>query len=69
MKTPVLFFNLLLLSSLFVGCGIFLPRLTHHNKLKASQWSDEDQTPGLKVVKMKRMRIVFHALKTQFLLP
>ena len=47
MKTPVLFFNLLLLSSLFVGCEYFsTSTYTPQQIKKASQWSDEDQTPG-----------------------
>lgn len=47
MKTPVLFINLLLLSSLFVGCEYFsTSTYTPQQIKKASQWSDEDQTPG-----------------------
>lgn len=47
MKAPVLFFYLLLLSFLFVGCEYFSTSTYTPGQIKkASQWLDEDQTPG-----------------------
>ena len=47
MKTSVLFSTYYFLSSLFVGCEYFsTSTYTPQQIKKASQWSDEDQTPG-----------------------